>query len=84
MSIKSNKYPEKGFDMSSYKVIPEHIMEASAETAIEMGESDNSFSRMLLAASEYKKAEMTPMFILDVRNMDVYCVAKETFGKKLH
>ena len=70
--------------MSTYKIIPEHIMEASAETAIAMGESDNTFTRMLLAAEEYKKAEMTPMFVLDVSNMDVFCVAKETFGKKLH
>lgn len=79
-----NKYPVKGKDMSSYKVIPEHIMEASAETATEMGESDNSFSRMLLAAKEFKDAGMTPMFLLDAKNMDVFCVAKETFGKRLH
>jgi hypothetical protein len=70
--------------MSTYKVIPEHIMQASAEMAMEMGESDNSFARMLLAAKEFKDAEMTPMFILDAKNMDVFCVAKETFGKKLH
>lgn len=79
-----NKYPKKDIDMSAYKVIPEHIMQASAETLIGSGESDNSFSRMLLLAEEYKKAEMTPMFVLDVKNMDVYVVAKETFGKKLH
>ena len=70
--------------MSSYKVIPEHIMQISAETLIGSGESDNSFSRMLLVAEEYKKAEMSPMFVLDAKNMDVYVVAKETFGKKLH
>ena len=70
--------------MSSYKVIPEHIMQISAETLIGSGESDNSFSRMLLVAEEYKKAEMSPMFVLDSKNMDVYVVAKETFGKKLH
>ena len=79
-----NKYPKKDNDMSAYKVIPEHIMQASAETLIGSGESDNSFSRMLLLAEEYKKAEMTPMFVLDVNNMDVYVVAKETFGKKLN
>jgi hypothetical protein len=71
-------------DMSSYKVIPEHAMEASAELAMQLGESDNSFSRMLLVAQEFKEAEMTPMFILDVRNMNVICVARETFGKRLH
>ena len=80
----SNKYPEKGLDMSSYKIIPEHIMEASAEMALEMGQSDNSFSRMLLAAKEFKDAGMTPMFLLDARKMDVMVVARETFGKILH
>lgn len=70
--------------MSTYKVIPEHIMQASAEMALEMGESDNSFSRMLLAAREFKSAGMTPMFLLDVKNMDVVCIAKETWGKKLN
>ena len=53
-----------------YKVIPEHIMEASAEMAMELGESDNSFSRMLLVAKEFKDAGMTPMFLLDALNMD--------------
>jgi len=80
----NNKYPEKGFIMSSYKVIPEHIMEASAEMALEMGESDNSFSRMLLAAKEFKDADMTPIFLLDIKKMDVFVVARETFGKKLN
>lgn len=70
--------------MNSYKIIPEHIMAASADMAIEAGESDNSFSRMLLAAQEFKSANMTPMFLLDSSNMDVFCVARETFGKKLH
>jgi hypothetical protein len=39
---------------------------------------------MLLAAKEFRDAEMTPMFILDAKNMDVFVVAKETFGKKLN
>jgi hypothetical protein len=79
-----DKYPKKGSVMPSYKIIPEHIMESSAKMALEMGESDNSFSRMLLAAQEFREAEMTPMFILDAKNMDVFVVARETFGKKLH
>lgn len=84
MNMKSNKYSQTEYYMSNYKVIPEHIMQASAEMAMELGESDNSFSRMLLAAKEFKEAEMTPMFLLDAKNMDVFVVAKETFGKKLH
>lgn len=68
----------------SYKVIPEEVMEESAALATEIGESDNSFSRMLIAAQEFKEAGMTPIFLLDSRKMDVIVVAKETFGKRLH
>lgn len=70
--------------MDNYKIIPEHVMEASADMETEMGRSDNTFSRMLVVAQEFKNAGMTPMFLLDVKNMDVLCIAKETFGKKLH
>ena len=68
----------------SYKVIPESVMKLSAQTATEMGESDNSFNRMLAASEKFKDAGMTPMFLLDTITMDVLCVAKETFGKKLN
>lgn len=68
----------------TYKVIPERIMKLSAKTATEMGESDNSFNRMLAASKEFKNAGMTPIFLLDINTMDVFCVAKETFGKKLN
>lgn len=84
MNTKLNKYPKRDISMTTYKVIPEHIMEASAEMETEMGRSDNTFSRMLVTAREFKDAGMTPMFLLDVKNMDVLCIAKETFGKKLH
>lgn len=70
--------------MQTYKIIPERIMKLSAQTATEMGESDNSFNRMLTASKQFKSAGMTPMFLLDTTTMDVICVARETFGKKLH
>lgn len=66
------------------KIVPEKVIKESAEIATEMGESDNSFSHLLLTADKYKQAEMTPIFLLDEENMEIYCVAKETFKKKLH
>lgn len=39
---------------------------------------------ILAAATVYREADMTPMFLMDVSTYDIYCVAKETFGKKLH
>jgi len=70
--------------MDYYKIIPEKVIKESAEIANDLGESDNSFSHLLLTAEEFKQANMTPMFLLDPYRMDVLCVARETFGKKLH
>jgi hypothetical protein len=48
-------------------------------------DEEESGIREVLAAGElYKAANMTPIFILDQKNMDVIVVAQETFGKKLH
>jgi len=70
--------------MNYYKIVPEKVIKESAEIATDLGESDNSFSHLLLKAEEFKQANMTPMFLLDPYRMDVLCVARETFGKKLH
>ena len=45
---------------------------------------DNSFFRLLTAAEEFRKAELTPVYILDATTMDVMVVAKETHNKRLH
>jgi len=67
-----------------YKIIPEKIIRESAEACNEFGEYDNNFSYLLLKADQFKNANMTPVFLLDPYHMDMLCVAKETFGKKLH
>ena len=67
-----------------YKIIPEKIIRESAEACNEVGEYDNNFSYLLIKADQFKNANMTPVFLLDPYQMDMLCVAKETFGKKLH
>jgi len=47
-------------------------------------EEDSGFKIVLDAAEQYKSAGMTPIFIFDTYMGDIYCYAKETFGKKLH
>lgn len=47
-------------------------------------DEESGMRTVLLAADEYKAANMTPIFILDRSNMSIYVVAEETFGKKLH
>lgn len=62
--------------------IPEKIVYAAWEAS---GEDDEGgFSKVLEAAEIYKEANMTPMFVLDQINMQIYCFAKETIGKRLH
>lgn len=72
----------KKFELQNMVEVPEKIVIAAWEA---MDRDDNSgFGIVLQAAREYKAADMTPVFILDRVNMDIMCVALETFGKKLH
>lgn len=67
------------------KVVPENIIEDCAKVMIEeTGDANNSYSTLLVAAKEYKLANMTPLFLLNPANMDVMVVAEETFGKRLN
>jgi hypothetical protein len=62
--------------------IPEDIVIAAWE-AVDCDE-ESGFGKVIRASLEYKSANMTPVFILNQYTMEIYCVAKETFGKKLH
>jgi hypothetical protein len=62
--------------------VPEQIVIAAWE-AVECDE-ESGFGKVIRASLEFKSANMTPVFILNRSNMEIYCVARETFGKKLH
>lgn len=47
-------------------------------------DEESGMRTVLVAAEEYRAANMTPIFILDKYSMSIYVVAEETFGKKLH
>lgn len=47
-------------------------------------DENSGFAVVLKAADEYRKADMTPMFIVDGETMQIYCFAEETFGKRLN
>jgi len=70
--------------MEMYKIIPREVIVESAAIAAQMGDVDSSFATLLSAAQQLADAGMTPMFLLDGKKMDMLCVAKETFQKKLH
>jgi hypothetical protein len=60
--------------------IPESLVKESSL----FSPDDSSFSRLLNVAEEFKNANMTPMFLFDKQQALLYCVAKETYEKKLH
>ena len=62
--------------------VPEQIVIAAWE-AVDCNE-ESAFGKVIRASLEFKSANMTPVFILNQSNMEMYCVARETFGKKLH
>lgn len=66
------------------KIIPEHIIKESAFLLQEFDGANNSFTRLLKVAEEFKQANMTPVFLFDTIKMDVKVVAKETYNKKLN
>lgn len=68
-----------------YIVIPENaIEEAAYMMQYAHGSSDNSFTDIMGKMDVYKKAEMTPIVLMDPADYTVYVVAKETFMQKLH
>lgn len=68
--------------VSNFVIVPESIVEDAAAACSD--DEHNSFRKVLRAAEEFKKAEMTPIFILDIERMDLIVVTKETFQKKLN
>ena len=67
-----------------YRVIPEDIVRKAAEYSENLGEYDNSFTRLLKVADEYRAADMTPYFLYDVDTMMMLVVCEETYRKKLN
>lgn len=67
---------------SRFLLVPEKtIIEASNEM---IDEPDNAFKRALKDAQIYRNANLTPIFLLDQKNMILSTSAEEIWGKKLH
>ena len=68
-------------DDSSLIVVPEHAVKSAA---VFVGTPDSSFVKVLDKVSAFRKAEMTPIILMDPIDLNVYVVALETYNKKLH
>jgi len=60
------------------------VPETIVETASLQLEANNSYERLLNSGKIFKNAKMTPKYLYDDQLCIMYCVAEETFGKKLH
>jgi hypothetical protein len=62
--------------------IPESVVRQAVKFIPE--DEESGMRTVLVAADEYKAANLTPIFILDRSSMSIYGVCEETFGKVLH
>lgn len=62
--------------------IPESILLEAVQYIPE--DEESGMRTVLLAADEYRAANLTPVFILDHDSMNILVVCRETFGKRLH
>lgn len=68
--------------LGNFIEVPERVVQQAWDAL--GNEDDSGFKTVLEAAQTYRDAEMTPVIIYNPDKGDIYCVAKETFGKKLH
>lgn len=65
-----------------YVIVPEITVKESASLISD--DPNNAFALALKNAKIYRKADMTPVYILDQTTMILKTVAAETWGRKLH
>lgn len=63
--------------------VPDDIV-FDAVKNIHSEEEKEEINKILENYKIYKEAEMTPIFLMDVVTYEFFCVARETFCKKLH
>ena len=68
--------------MEAYVVIPEDIVRSASDAIPD--DPLNNFRKVLNAGQQYKEAGLTPIYLLDQTVMDLFVIAKELQGKKLH
>ena len=62
-------------------LVPEHVVRESASF---FGDEENTFKNLLEIADQYRDADMNPIFLWDIKQNALFCVAEETFQKKLN
>ena len=79
------KLIEKDFEeeVSTIVQLPESFIMNSA-LYLEKQNSNNIFSQILQASDQFKKAGMTPIYLLDKSNMSIRLITLEQWGQTIH
>ena len=72
-----------GLRVDNLKVLPERMVKEAAELNIER-DPENSFTRLLRSAEEFKDAGLTPVFLCDKEMQKVMVTTKEKMERKFH
>lgn len=72
-----------GLKVENLKVLPERMVKEAAELNVER-DPDNSFTRLLKSAEEFRDAGLTPVFLCDADMRKVLVTTKEKMERKFH
>lgn len=74
----------QNFKELEYQELPEQAIKSAIDLGRGMNMGVSTFEEILRIGEEYKKADMTPIYLLYRGEETIRVVAEETFGKKLH
>jgi len=72
-----------GLKVENLKVLPERMVKEAAEINVER-DPDNSFTRLLKSAEEFRDAGLTPIFLCDAGMHKVLVTTEEKMERKFH
>ena len=72
-----------GLNVDNLKILPERMVKDAAEINLEF-DPDNSFTRLLRSAEEFREAGLTTVFLCDSDMQTVMVTTKEKLQRKLH
>ena len=68
--------------ISNLQLVSEDMVEWCAKQCAD--DEDNTFSRFLAVAAEFREAGLTPIFLCSETLRDMYVTTRERLQKKLH
>lgn len=71
-------------EITNLKIVPERVIIDANEACVVIGEEENSFGKLLEQGQIYRKAGLTPLYVLNEDNVSLIVTAKELINYQLH